>query len=168
MLEALPLVLFAAFLLFGAFSDIASMTIPNWLSIAMAAAFPVCAVALGMPWNIIGLHLAFGIGVLVITFVLFQFNVMGGGDAKLIAAAAVWTGVGAFWPFAVWTMIAGGLLALALLIARKGLKPSEARPAFVNRLLKPQGGIPYGVAIMTGGLAVLSALPFAGAALTLP
>lgn len=168
MLEALPLAIFIAFLVGAACSDVATMTIPNWLSIALAALFPLSALATGIPAATVGLHLAFGFAVLAVGFLLFQFGFMGGGDAKLIAAASVWTGLGAFLPFLVWTMIAGGVMAAMLLAARFQLKPNDARPAFVNRLLKPRGGVPYGVAIMAGGVAALGALPFAAAPLTLP
>lgn len=168
MLEALPLAIFAAFLIFAACSDVATMKIPNWVSIALAALFPVVALSTGMPLAEIGWHLLFGAAVLLIGFMLFQVGMMGGGDAKLIAAAALWTGVMGFLPFLMWTFVAGGFLALILLVTRKIVKPDEERPAFVNRLLKPRGGIPYGVAIMTGGLLALEALPFAAATLTLP
>jgi prepilin peptidase CpaA len=65
-------------------------------------------------------------------------------------------------------VLAGGVMALVLLITRSRIKPAEARPAFVNRLLKPRGGVPYGVAIMAGGLMALGAMPFAAWPLTLP
>ncbi|MGE0595004.1 MAG: prepilin peptidase [Hyphomonadaceae bacterium] len=168
MIEIIALAAFAGLLVAAACSDVATMTIPNWVSVALAAAFPIAGILTGVPLAEIGLHLLFGFSVLTIGFLLFQIGVFGGGDAKLIAAAAVWTGFDAFLPFALWTAIAGGVLALALLIARSRLKPDEARPAFVNRLLKVRGGVPYGVAIMVGGLMALNALPFAGLALTLP
>lgn len=160
--EILPLALFAGLLVFAAASDVATMKIPNWISIALAAAYPIYAIATGAGWTTIAWHFAFGAAILVIGFLLFQIGVMGGGDAKLIAAAAVWTGVSSFAMFALWTALAGGLLALVLMFVRKGMQPSEARPAFINRLLKPRGGVPYGVAIAAGGLVA------AGSALTLP
>lgn len=168
MLEFLPLAVFAAMLIAAACSDVATMTIPNWMSIVLAALFPIVALISGMPLAQIGLHLLFGAAVLAIGFLLFQVGLLGGGDAKLIAAAAVWTGLGAFATFALWTMLAGGLLAIVLLALRSRMKPADERPAFVNRLLKPRGGVPYGVAIMAGGLGALTALPFAASALTLP
>lgn len=169
MIESLALVAFAALLAGAAYSDVATMTIPNWVSLVLAALFPVAAIASGAPLGQIGIHLLFGFGVLAIGFFLFQAGIIGGGDAKLIAAAAVWTGLAAFTAFAVWTAIAGGLLALVLLGARKLVQPADERPAFVNRLLKARGGVPYGVAILAGGLMVMDALPFAGSsALTLP
>lgn len=169
MIESLALVAFAALLAGAAYSDVATMTIPNWVSIVLAALFPIVALATGAPFTQVGIHLLFGFGVLAVGFFLFQAGIIGGGDAKLIAAAAVWTGLTAFTAFAVWTAVAGGVLALTLLIVRKLAQPAEDRPAFVNRLLKAKGGVPYGVAILAGGLMVLNALPFsASSALTLP
>jgi prepilin peptidase CpaA len=168
MWDLLALGAFSALLLIAACSDVATMTIPNWVCAAIAAAFPIAAFITGMPLATIGLHLLCGFAILALGFLLFQINVFGGGDAKLIAAAAVWTGFAAFGSFLLWTALAGGVLALVLLIARWRVKPAETRPAFVNRLLKVRGGVPYGVAIMTGGLMVLGALPFEAGALTLP
>ncbi len=160
--EVLPLALFAGLLLIGAVSDVATMKIPNWVSIALAAGYVLFAAIAQPGWAPFGWHLLFGFGVLIAGFLLFQIGIVGGGDVKLIAAASLWTGLGAFGAFALWMAIAGGLLALILLIARKIVQPSETRPAFINRLLKPRGGVPYGVAIAAGGIAAASA------ALTLP
>lgn len=168
MIEIIAVCAFAGLLVYAAGSDIASLTIPNWLSIALAGLYPVFALASGAPLAAIGLNLAFGVAILAIGFVLFQFSVLGGGDAKLLAAAAVWTGLAAFMPFLFWTAGAGGLLALALLAARHFLKQAESNPPFVNRLLKEQNGIPYGVAIMIGGLLATPQLPILSGALTLP
>ncbi|MET0181589.1 MAG: prepilin peptidase [Caulobacterales bacterium] len=163
--DTFALIPFAGLLLVAAISDVATMKIPNWVSIALAASYPVVALITGQPLTEIGINLAFGFGVLVLCFGLFQFGIMGGGDAKLIAAAAVWTGLNAFLFFAGWMALAGGLIALVLLFVRRAVKPSEERPAFLNRLLKPHGGVPYGVAIAFGGL---MALDIARTALTLP
>lgn len=168
MIDLIALGLYAGLLLYAAFSDVKSLTIPNWLSIALVAIFPLAALASGAPLATIGLHLAFGFGVLIVGFVLFQLNILGGGDAKLLAAAAVWTGLVAFKPFILGAALTGGLLALALLAARQFIPQAETYPGFVNRLLKKQEGIPYGVAILGGGLMALPELPFNFIALTLP
>jgi prepilin peptidase CpaA len=168
MLEPIALSAFAGLLIYAACTDIASLTIPNWVSIALAALFIPMAMLIGMPLAEIGVHLVFGFSLLAVGFFLFQANIIGGGDAKLLAAAAIWTGFPGFVSFLFWTAIAGGALALALLGARKWIARSESQPAFVNRLLTPESGVPYGVAIMLGGLAALPALPFAAHALTLP
>ena len=166
--EIMALAAFVGLLAVSAWWDVTTMTIPNWVSIALTVLFPVFALINGMPLAQIGLHLAFGAGILVIGFLLFQINIMGGGDAKMIAAAAVWTGLGAFAPFIIWMAIFGGMIAMTLLMVRKKVRQGATQPAFVNRLLKPRGGVPYGVAILAGGLMALHALPFAATPLTTP
>ncbi|MFN3463913.1 MAG: prepilin peptidase [Terricaulis sp.] len=167
MFEMIALAAFAGLVVFAACSDIARLIIPNWVSIALAAIFPVAALIAGAPLMTIGLHLLFGFGVLAVGFVLFQLNIIGGGDAKLLAAVSIWTGMTAFMPFIFWTAIAGGLMALALLTARQ-LLPVGSYPSFVDHLLKKQNGIPYGVAIMVGALMAIPSLPYLSSPLTLP
>ncbi len=168
MLDLLALAAFAGLLFFAACCDVASLTIPNWVSSALAALFPLAALASGAALGDVAWHLAFGIGVLAIGFVLFQLNILGGGDAKLLAAGAVWTGMAAFPTFIFWTAATGGVLALILVAARQFLNQAEAYPTFVNRLLQKQDGIPYGVAILGGGLMAIPALPLAQSLLTAP
>lgn len=168
MIEMLALALFAGLLCYAACTDIASLTIPNWVSIALAGAFPVAALASGMGMIDVGAHLLFGLGALVVGFLLFQANIIGGGDAKLIAAVCVWTGFSAYIPFLLWTTVTGGLLALVLVTARQLLPQTAAYPAFVSHLLQKQNGIPYGVAILGGGIMSIPSLPFDFGALTMP
>jgi prepilin peptidase CpaA len=161
MLDILALAAFAGLLIYAASSDIARMIIPNWVSIALAGIFPVAALADGMAPLDIGLHVLFGLAILVAGFFLFAGNIIGGGDAKLLAATAVWTGFQAFLlPFMYWTVVAGGVMALALLAARQFIPQTESHPRFLNHLLKKQNGIPYGVAIMFGGLMAIPSLSF--------
>jgi prepilin peptidase CpaA len=168
MVELLALAAFAALLIYAACSDVASLTIPNWVSIAMAALFVPAAFVANLALADIGMHLVFGFAVLVVGFFLFQANIIGGGDAKLLAATTIWTGFPAFAPFILGTAVAGGLLAVTLLAIRQFVPVSETTPSFVNHLLKKQNGIPYGVAIMFGGLIAIPSLPFAVSPLTLP
>lgn len=168
MLVLLALIVFAGLLLYAAGSDVTSYTIPNWVSVALIVVFAAFALALGMPLQEIGWHFVFGLAVLGVGFFLFQAKVFGGGDAKLLAAAATWTGFATFQPFFFWTAVAGGLLAASLLAARQFIKQAETNPPFVNRLLKEQHGIPYGLAIMAGGLMSTPALFERFHSLTLP
>lgn len=167
MISSITLGAFSGLLIYAAHSDFTRLIIPNWVSIALTALFPIAALLAGAPLGAIGLHLAVGFGVLALGFVLFQFNVFGGGDAKLLAAVAVWTGLPALAHFILWTAVAGGILAAALLAARQVLSV-ETSPSGVAHLLQKQNGIPYGVAIMAGALATLPALPFLSSTLTMP
>jgi prepilin peptidase CpaA len=158
----IALVLFAlavGLLLLAAIWDVATMTIPNWVSALMAASFPIAALVWGMPWYVIALNLGFGAAALLGCFFLFNARILGGGDAKLIPAAAVWTGAGGFAPFALVMALVGGALALALLTVRFLFKPNATRPAFLNRLLDRRRGAPYGVAIAAAGLFALAHTP---------
>ena len=168
MVELLAIAAFAGLLICAAGSDAASMTIPNWISVALTLVFLAAALLVGAPLAEIGMHLLFGFAVLALGFFLFQANIVGGGDAKLFAAVGVWTGFTALMPFLFWTVVAGGVLALVLLAARQVMPQTASYPAFVTHLLKKQNGIPYGIAIMAGGLMAIPHLPIVTSPLTLP
>jgi prepilin peptidase CpaA len=153
--------LFAALLIVAALSDIATMTIPDWVSIVAVVAFPIAAFAAGLSWQQIALHLAIGVLMFLIGFGLFAANVLGGGDVKVFAAASVWSGLAALAPFTLVMAVSGGALAVIVLAARALAKPNDAQPAFVRRLLDPRRGVPYGVAIAIGALAALPQQPLA-------
>lgn len=160
MFTVLAITVFAGLLVYAACSDIARLIIPNWVSIALVASFPLFALAHGMTAIEIGAHLLFGFAVLGVGFGLFAAQIIGGGDAKLLAAAAVWTGYASLLPLIFWMALSGGLMALILMQARKWVPYVEGAPAFVNKLLVRGSGIPYGVAIMVGGLMAIPSLPF--------
>jgi prepilin peptidase CpaA len=153
-LIAAVVLIFPALMLTAAASDALTFRIPNWISLALIAAFPVAALVTGMSWSAAGLSLGVGAAALVIGMILWALHWIGGGDAKLFAAGALWMG----WPtavvFAVSGMIAGGVLALIVI----GLRSPPVRavlllgPRWVARLTDPGEGIPYGIAICLGGL----------------
>jgi prepilin peptidase CpaA len=105
---------------------------------------------------------AVGIGAALLAagVALFAFGWIGGGDAKLMAAAALWMGWPAVVPFLLFTAVAGGVLALAL-IGGKTLNRYYplARPGWALRLLAPESAVPYGLAIAIGALAAFPQSP---------
>jgi prepilin peptidase CpaA len=142
----------------GAVRDATSYTIPNWLSAALALAFLPAALILGLSPLVIGISLAVGLAGLVAGVVMFALGWIGGGDAKLFAAASLWLGLSAVAPFLAWTGMAGGALAVGLLLLRRtSIASLIAGPAWVERLLEPKGDVPYGVAIAAGALAAFPA-----------
>jgi prepilin peptidase CpaA len=155
---------FPALMIAAALFDVATMTIPNRISIILVPAFFLAALLSRMPLPEIGLHLGVGVAALVLMIGFFAMGWLGGGDAKLLAAASLWVGPAAAAPFVVFTVLAGGGLALALLMARAVARPWEQAPEWVRRLLTPKGAIPYGVAIAAGAIA---AFPGAGLGLQL-
>ncbi|HLI65846.1 MAG TPA: prepilin peptidase [Caulobacteraceae bacterium] len=147
--------LFPALAVVAALTDLASFTIPNRLNIALAVAYPIAALALGRPFAEIGVGLGVGAVALLIAVGLFAGGWIGGGDAKLFAAAALWLGWPAALSFLMVTALAGGGLALLLLNARsQWLKPYlAAAPPWLERLTTTGQAVPYGVAIAIGALA---------------
>ncbi|MHB8285605.1 MAG: A24 family peptidase [Caulobacteraceae bacterium] len=144
----------------GAVRDATSYTIPNWLSAALALAFLPAAFVVGLSPAVIGISLTVGFAGLVAGVVMFALGWIGGGDAKLFAAASLWLGLTAIAPFLAWTGLAGGCLAVALLLLRRTpLANLIAGPRWVERLLEPKGDVPYGVAIAVGALAAFPASP---------
>src|SRR6185295_6102245 len=138
MIASLLCLAFPLLLLYAAWHDVSTMTIPNWVSISLAAAFVPAAIAAGITVEQICWNLAFSAGVLLICAGLFYLNVFGGGNAKVIAAASLWTGLAGAASFVMGMAIAGGLLALVLILLRR-MKVSSERP-WAKRLLSPQEG----------------------------
>ncbi|WP_293676512.1 prepilin peptidase [uncultured Phenylobacterium sp.] len=153
---------FPALTLFAAAKDATSFRIPNWISLALAVLFPAAALAVGMPITDIGLHLAIGTAALVLGMVMFALRWLGGGDAKLMAAAALWLGWPALMTFLAGAALAGGVLAVLLLALRSpGLRLVALRgPPWMSKLAEPGEGVPYGVAIAAGVLAAFPLSPF--------
>jgi prepilin peptidase CpaA len=152
---------FALLVIGAAVRDLATFTIPNWISLALTLAFAPAALAAGVSLGDIAIGFAVGVGVLVLGAGMFALGWIGGGDAKLMASAALWLGLRGLAPFAVYTALAGGLLALSLLAIRSAwLRPiADAGPAWSKRLATPGESAPYGVAIAVGALAAFALHP---------
>ncbi|MFD1331384.1 prepilin peptidase [Methylopila musalis] len=156
MLEVFVLAVLPALVAVAAVSDLLTMTIPNRLVLAVTAAFAVAAPVAGLSPAEIGLHLAAGALVLAIGMALFIPGWIGGGDAKLAGALALWLG---FTPLLEWFVLFalfGGALTFAMLWYR-GV-PLPARLVGVDwlaRLHRPTSGVPYGVALAAGTLLLL-------------
>jgi len=154
--EVLLVVAVPALLALAAGWDTASFTIPNAIPLALTAAFLVFALSAPMPLASAGLHIGAGAAGLAIGFGLFAFGFVGGGDAKLFAAATLWLGFQEMVEFAVWSSLFGGALALAVLGLRSlALPPAFANQGWLMRLHDARSGIPYGVALAAGALASL-------------
>ncbi|MBX3568205.1 MAG: prepilin peptidase [Rhizobiaceae bacterium] len=154
MLVALILVVFPFCMVFAAVSDLLSMTIANRVALLLVATFMVVAPLTGMEWSVYGWHLAAGVTVLLVTFALFAIGGMGGGDAKLLAATAVYMGFGmTLVEYLVISAFLGGLLTVAILLYRKSaLAVFTSQNIFLRNFADQQVGVPYGIALGGGGL----------------
>ena len=135
-------------LVWAAAVDILTRAIPNAVVLLLAGAFGLFAGTAGMSAAQIMVHMVCACAVLTFGFLLFSRSLMGGGDAKLLAAASLWFGFENLLPFLAATALAGGILSLACLAfsaARVGL----GQETVIAR------NVPYGAAIAAGGLAVV-------------
>jgi len=146
---------FPALMAYAAASDLLTMTIANWISLVLVAGFFIVAVMLGLPAASIGLHVAAGLVVLAVTFSMFAAGWIGGGDAKLAAATALWLGFAQLADYLLMAAILGGVLTLALLVLRRYALPLVlAKQPWIARLHAPTTGIPYGIALAAAALLV--------------
>jgi len=159
LLQTLPLLMFPALVITGALRDLTTYTIPNWLSVALVAGFPIAALATGLPLPTVGLHLTIAVAALLAGMAMFALRWIGGGDAKLFAAAALWLGWPALMTYLAVTGLAGGALAVGLLGLRSPLLRGYVvnGPAWFSRLAEPDENVPYGVAIAVGALVAFPA-----------
>lgn len=84
--------------------------------------------------------------VLAVGTVLFGWGLLGGGDVKLLASCSLWFDLSGGWRMMVIVAIAGGVLALTIMLMKVVL-PAGSRSWIP---LKPKSGVPYGVAIAAG------------------
>jgi len=148
--------------------DLTTMKIPNWISGLLILGFFPAALVVGVPWTDMAIALGVGFAALLVGMAMFALRWIGGGDAKLMAAACLWLGWSGVAPFLLFTALAGGGFCLLLITARSQLQPFAANaPGWVSRLMQPKGDIPYGVAIAIGALLAYPSSPlvqaFAGA-----
>jgi prepilin peptidase CpaA len=160
-LSAAGVLVFPALLILAAMRDATSYTIPNAISLALMVVFPILALLLALPLPAIAMHAGIGFAALLAGMAMFAMGWIGGGDAKLFAAATLWLGWPASLTLVIATCMAGGALAVGLLALRSmWLRPYVVNgPAWFARLAEPGESVPYGVAIAVGALAAFPGSP---------
>jgi prepilin peptidase CpaA len=149
-----------ALVIVAGLKDLTSMKIPNWISGLLVLFFLPAALAVGLAPIEIATHLGVAVAALAVGAGMFALRWIGGGDAKLMAAACLWLGLQGSGMFLLWTGVMGGLFCLALLFARFHSRPYLAgAPGWLVHLMEPKGDIPYGVAIAAGALMAYPASP---------
>lgn len=147
---------FPAAMIYAALSDVQSLTIPNKISIALVVAFVALFPFSDLTLQQFGTHLGVGAAMLLVGMALFAGGLVGGGDAKLIAAASLWLGYDMLMPFLGYTALIGGVLAFGILIYRRAVVAETIAkcPQWMLRLHDKKTGIPYGVAIAGAAIGV--------------
>lgn len=149
----LSLLAFAVLLVVAALSDVRTLTIPNRYTAAIALLYPIHVMASVSPVDWKTAVVIAGI-VLLVCAGMFAGGIMGGGDAKMLAAAALWAGPDYALPFIVFTALAGGVVSMAIMV--------RVRYGWVVGLPDPDTEltVPYGVAIAASGLLVAFSIFF--------
>ncbi|MEQ1897737.1 MAG: prepilin peptidase [Vicinamibacterales bacterium] len=150
-------------------TDIRNRRIPNILTFGAAAA----AVAYGALTGGAGGVATAGAGWLAGTLIFLPFFLlrgMGAGDVKLLAALGAWLGPGAVLVIALYTSIAGGVMALGVALGRGYLRTALANITGLLRFwsvagLRPAEGLtletstspklPYAIPLLAGTVASL-------------
>ncbi|MFN3620935.1 prepilin peptidase [Sphingorhabdus sp.] len=136
-------VIWISTLIIAAVSDLRAYRIPNILPGILILLFGVMQFvdsSAEIPWE----NLAHFGATLIVGMFLFSRGWIGGGDAKLYAATALWFAANGAAALLFFTTIAGALLALSFIVARlTGLR---------KNIPKEDRRIPYGVAIAAGGV----------------
>jgi prepilin peptidase CpaA len=153
--DIVRLLLFPALMAFAAASDLFTMTISNRISLLLVAGFLMLALLGGMDVHDLVTHAGAGLTVLVVAFACFAMGWVGGGDAKLAAAAGLWFGFGHLMEYLLYASLFGGGLTLLLLQFRQWPLPyGLAGQTWLLRLHSKDSGIPYGIALAIGALMV--------------
>ena len=153
--EAIELTLFPAVMAFAASSDLLTMTIANRVSLVLVAGFVVLAALTGLTGAQMLAHAGAAMAVLAVSFVCFARGWIGGGDAKLAAATALWFGFGHLFDYLVYASLLGGALTLLIVQFRHWPLPRFlVGRVWAERLHQPGGGVPYGIALAAAALLV--------------
>ncbi|MEG6508452.1 prepilin peptidase [Methyloligella sp. 2.7D] len=164
MTDLLILTVFPACMAFAAAMDLLTMTVPNRIAIALIVGFAVLAPIIGLSWEEIGMQLGIAVAALAVAFFLFAMGWIGGGDAKLFAATALWLDPMSFVTYVFISSILGGVLTLVLVGARNlPLPVTLMQQGWIARLHDSRQGVPYGIALAAGGLIAYSSTPFMAA-----
>lgn len=161
MTAAIILVVFPFCMVYSAISDLLSMTIANRVSVILIATFAVAAPFTGLEWQSIGVHFLTAFCVLMVTFSLFAFGTMGGGDAKLIASTSLWFGFGIpLMEYLLYAGLIGGVLTIVIVFYRNSaVATMSGHISFLRNFADDKKGIPYGIALGAGGLLAFPSSP---------
>lgn len=138
----------ALMLLIAAACDIARFEIPDSLSIlilGLAVIFGFTQPGFPWAWHGASFLVMFALGAW-----LFAMGWMGGGDVKLLAAAAAWTTLKGLPLMLGAILLAGGVLAAFLLAARAIARRGGASAQDLPGPLREGAPLPYAIAIAGG------------------
>ncbi|MBX9805436.1 MAG: prepilin peptidase [Alphaproteobacteria bacterium] len=176
LLDSIPFMVGSIFLL-AALLDFLYYRLPNKLFYVIFYLFPIY-ILLSFKFHLFSNYLVF-VGSILIGFTLFSAAIIGGGDAKLLAAVSLWIGWNNLVPFLLWMLIFGGIVSCAYLIFPSAIHHITAKwrtfiqkssflkkgiQFFVSDMDRIEGEvvslqqkrmIPYGISIAGAGLIII-------------
>lgn len=147
--------IFTLTMLTAAIKDASTMTIPNWVSLALLGGFVLVMPFVWQGLPNFGEHLGAGFAMFALGFAMFAFGWLGGGDAKLMAATSFWWTWPDLFMYFMYTTLAGGVLAIFILIGRKYMPVSVMTSPWMHRMFRDEKKMPYGLALAFGALVTL-------------
>ena len=145
--------IFAGLLLIAAAEDAMRLRISNITVLFVIVAAISAAALAGLRLDLWQNAVVFVV-LLVAGTPLFAAGKLGGGDVKLLAAVGLWFSIKSAATMLIAVLLAGGALALLVLVFRAFSWSESARERAV--ILRPKGGIPYGGAIAAGELIAMA------------
>jgi prepilin peptidase CpaA len=138
----------------AAYSDVRARHIPNAFPLAIGALGLVRLIPIGDPhaalWNVMAAAAVFAVA-----FVLWRFGLLGGGDAKLLAAASLLVGWRDLFDFLLLMSLGGAGVVLAVVAASRFGGPSALLLASPRAVEPARPSAPYGIAIAAAAAWVL-------------
>ena len=143
--------------------DVVAFRIPNLGILALCLLFAGVAVLRHAEVHWLD-HLGAGALCLAAGIALYLVSQMGAGDAKLLAALALWSGLGALIPLLFWTAVSGLVLLAVILVLRRALPALQsAIPRFgkvqLPRVFLKRQGVPFGAGMVLGAIIASPSFP---------
>jgi prepilin peptidase CpaA len=146
---------YSLLLILAALQDMKSLRISNWWVVAVFVV-SLASTAAFVPWNQWWQHGVSFVAVFAVGLVLFWKGWFGGGDTKLMSAAALAFNLKGLLHYLPLVVFFGGLVVLMLMILRR-MTPSAIQRRLNLASFKSKS-VPYAVAIATGAIAAAASL----------
>lgn len=149
----------------AAYTDVTKRRIPNALVLVVLLGGLALRASAG--WSSLLAGIAIFAALIAVGCLAFSWGIAGGGDVKFAAAAGAALGWPAVIPFLLYTMLAGGVLAIAIAARQRTLRTTAGNVAsmtfaLINRSGPATGALsgvkmPYALAIFAGAAVTLLA-----------